>query len=48
VPRTPQRYHASLHTHRTTSPMGDNMLDFDQLNDVIGTAALLEEGKKYG
>ena len=34
--------------HRTTAPMRDHMLDFDQLNDVIGTAALLEEGTRYG
>jgi len=47
VAHTLQRYYASLHTHRTTAPMRDHMLDFDQLNDVIGTAALLEEGKKY-
>lgn len=48
VAHTLQRYYASLHTHRTTAPMREQMLDFDQLNDVIGTAALLEEGKKYG
>ena len=48
VAHTLQRYYASLHTHRTTAPMRDQMLDFDQLNDVIGTAALLEEGKRYG
>ena len=48
VAHTLQRYYASLHTHRTIAPMRDHMLDFDQLNDVIGTAALLEEGKKYG
>ena len=48
VAHTLQRYYASLHTHRTTAPMREHMLDFDQLNDVIGTAALLEEGKKYG
>jgi 2-methylisocitrate lyase-like PEP mutase family enzyme len=45
---TLQRYYASLHTYRTTAPMSDHMLDFDQLSDVIGTAALLEERKKYG
>lgn len=45
---TLQRYYAGLHTHRTTAPMSDHMLDFDQLSDVIGTAALLGEGKKYG
>jgi 2-methylisocitrate lyase-like PEP mutase family enzyme len=48
VAHTLQRYYASLHTHRTTAPMREQMLDFDQLNDVIGTAALLEEGKRYG
>ncbi len=48
VAHTLQRYYASLHTHRTTAPMRDHMLDFDQLNNVIGTAALLEDGKKYG
>ena len=47
VAHTLQRYYASLHTHRTTAPMREQMLDFDQLNEVIGTAALLEEGKKY-
>jgi 2-methylisocitrate lyase-like PEP mutase family enzyme len=48
VAHTLQRYYASLHTHRTTAPLRDQMLDFDQLNEVIGTAALLEEGKRYG
>ena len=48
VAHTLQRYYASLHTHRTTVPMREQMLDFDQLNEVIGTAALLEEGKRYG
>jgi 2-methylisocitrate lyase-like PEP mutase family enzyme len=48
VAHTLQRYYASLHTHRTTAPMREQMLDFDQLNDVIGTAAMLEEGKRYG
>ena len=48
VAHTLQRYYASLHTHRTTAPMREQMLDFDQLNDVIGTAALLEQGRRYG
>ena len=48
VTHTLQRYYASLHTHRTTAPLRDQMLDFDQLNEVIGTAALLEKGKRYG
>ena len=32
-----QKYDASLHAHQTTAPMQDQMLDFDQLNEVIGT-----------
>jgi 2-methylisocitrate lyase-like PEP mutase family enzyme len=35
VAHTLQRYYASLHTHRTTAPMRDHMLDFDQLNDCL-------------
>ena len=43
-----QRYYASLHTHRTTAPMRGQMLDFDELNGVIGTPELLEQGRFYG
>ena len=42
-----QRYFASLHTHRSTNPMREQMLDFDQLNALIGTPELLELGKRY-
>ena len=48
VAHTLQRYYASLHTHRTTAPMREQMLDFDQLNDVIGTPELLAQGRRYG
>ena len=44
---TLQRYYASLHAHRGTAPMKDQMLDFDQLNGVIGTPELLELGSRY-
>jgi len=47
VSHTLQAYYASLHTHQTTAPWRNNMLDFDQLNDVIETPALLALGKKY-
>jgi 2-methylisocitrate lyase-like PEP mutase family enzyme len=47
VSHTLQAYYASLHTHQTTAPWRDQMLDFDQLNDVIETPALLALGKKY-
>ena len=42
-----RRYYASLHQHQTTAPFKDEMLDFDQLNALIGTPDLLELGKKY-
>jgi 2-methylisocitrate lyase-like PEP mutase family enzyme len=42
-----RRYYASLHQHQTTAPFKEEMLDFDQLNALIGTPELLELGKKY-
>ena len=42
-----QRYYASLHQHRTTAPMQGEMLDFDQLNALIGTPELMALGQKY-
>ncbi|MFY0476556.1 isocitrate lyase/PEP mutase family protein [Achromobacter marplatensis] len=42
-----QGYYGSLHRHGTTLPWKERMLDFDGLNVVIGTPALLERGKRY-
>ncbi len=42
-----QRYYGSLHQHQTTLPFQGEMLDFDQLNAVIGTPELLARGKAY-
>jgi 2-methylisocitrate lyase-like PEP mutase family enzyme len=47
VAHTLQGYYASLREHQTTRPWQDQMLDFDGLNAVIGTPALLEQGKQY-
>ncbi|MDB5966045.1 MAG: isocitrate lyase and phosphorylmutase [Polaromonas sp.] len=47
VTHTLQGYYASLRRHETTSPWAGHMLDFDGLNDVIGTPQLLAEGAKY-
>jgi 2-methylisocitrate lyase-like PEP mutase family enzyme len=44
---TLQKYYASLHVHQTTAPMQDQMLDFDQLNELIGTPELLALGQRY-
>ncbi|MDM0103568.1 isocitrate lyase/phosphoenolpyruvate mutase family protein [Variovorax sp. J22R24] len=47
VVHTLQGYYASLHRHRTTQPWRSQMLDFDALNEVIGTPELMRTGRKY-
>jgi 2-methylisocitrate lyase-like PEP mutase family enzyme len=47
VAHTLQGYYASLHQHQTTAPWQSKMLDFDGLNDVIGTTELMAQGKRY-
>ena len=47
VAHTLQGYYASLQQHATTLPWKEKMLDFDGLNDVIGTDALMDIGKRY-
>jgi len=42
-----QRYYTSLKACETTAPMQDSMLDFDQLNALIGTPELLATAQKY-
>ena len=44
---TLQGYYASLQANRTTLPWRDRMLDFDGLNEVIGTPELMATGKRY-
>jgi 2-methylisocitrate lyase-like PEP mutase family enzyme len=40
-------YYASLASHGTTEPLRDRMLDFDRLNDLIGTPEMIALGRKY-
>jgi 2-methylisocitrate lyase-like PEP mutase family enzyme len=47
VVHTLQGYYGSLHKHRTTLPWRDRMLDFDGLNEVIGTPELIRSGESY-
>ncbi len=42
-----QRYFSSLKTFGTTEPFQEEMLNFTQLNELLGTQLLLEEGKTY-
>ncbi|MGY9047758.1 carboxyvinyl-carboxyphosphonate phosphorylmutase [Puniceibacterium antarcticum] len=46
--RTAQDYYASLRANGSNRRFADRMFDFDGLNAVIGTPALLETGRKYG
>ncbi|MDH3716020.1 MAG: isocitrate lyase/phosphoenolpyruvate mutase family protein [Gammaproteobacteria bacterium] len=45
--RTAQEFFSSLYTHGTTKPFQDRMLDFNGLNDVLGTPDILAAGKRY-
>ncbi len=47
VAHTLQGYYASLRQHGTTAPWREKMLDFDQLNDVIGTPDLMKTAARY-
>jgi 2-methylisocitrate lyase-like PEP mutase family enzyme len=47
VAHTLQGYYASLHQHQTTAPWQKQMLDFEGLNEVIGTAELMAAGRRY-
>ena len=47
VAHTLQGYYASLHQHQTTAPWKERMLNFDGLNELIGTPALMARGKRY-
>lgn len=40
-------YFASLKTHGTTTPFLDRMLDFNGINDLVGTAEMLDIGRRY-
>ncbi len=41
------KYYSSLHLHQSTQMRKGEMLDFDQLNELIGTPDLMQLGKKY-
>jgi 2-methylisocitrate lyase-like PEP mutase family enzyme len=42
-----RNYYSSLHQHQSTLMRKDEMLDFEQLNDLIGTTNLMKLGKEY-
>jgi 2-methylisocitrate lyase-like PEP mutase family enzyme len=42
-----QGYFANLHLHQTTTGWKDKMLDFEELNEAIGTTELLATGRRF-
>jgi 2-methylisocitrate lyase-like PEP mutase family enzyme len=47
VAHTLQRYYGSLRQHETTAPERERMLDFNELNALIGTPELLQNAARY-
>lgn len=47
VAHTLQGFYGSLREHGTTAPWKERMLDFDELNGIIGTPELMEDAKRY-
>jgi len=45
--RTARDYYAGLREHGTNAPFADRMFDFGGLNAAIGTAEMLEKGRRY-
>jgi 2-methylisocitrate lyase-like PEP mutase family enzyme len=47
VAHTAGEFYVSLAANGTTEPFRNRMYDFDGLNDVIGTPAMIALGKQY-
>lgn len=47
IAKTAQDYYGSLHQNGSNKPFADRMFDFDGLNKVIGTDAMLATGERY-
>ncbi len=47
VARTAEEYYSSLRKHGTNLPFGNRMFDFRELNERLGTDALIERGQSY-
>lgn len=44
---TAKAYYASLQANGSNQPFSDQMFDFDGLNNVLGTASILDKGQRY-
>jgi 2-methylisocitrate lyase-like PEP mutase family enzyme len=45
--RTARDYYANLKAHGTNVAFQDRMFDFQELNDMLGTAEILKNGRRY-
>jgi 2-methylisocitrate lyase-like PEP mutase family enzyme len=45
--RTARDYYANLQAHGTNVAFQDRMFDFQELNDMLGTAEMLKNGRSY-
>ncbi|MCZ8317113.1 oxaloacetate decarboxylase [Phreatobacter sp.] len=45
--KTARRFYDTLRTEGTTDPIREDMYDFDELADIVGTSDLLAIGKRY-
>jgi 2-methylisocitrate lyase-like PEP mutase family enzyme len=45
--RTARDYYANLKAHGTNVAFQDRMFDFQELNDLLGTAEMLKDGRRY-
>jgi 2-methylisocitrate lyase-like PEP mutase family enzyme len=45
--RTARDYYANLKAHGTNVAFQDRMFDFQELNDMLGTAEMLKNGRRY-
>ena len=47
IAKTARAFYETLARDGTTDAFRGSMFDFDELNDVIGTPAMLEIGRRY-
>ncbi len=47
IAKTAEDYFNSLQHNKSNQPFNNRMFDFNGLNNLLGTPAILEEGKKY-
>jgi 2-methylisocitrate lyase-like PEP mutase family enzyme len=45
--RTARDYYSNLHAHGTNAAFQDRMFDFNELNEMLGTAEILKNGRSY-